>query len=61
MSIRSCLYNEVFSDVSCGVENGLKIEVVRAHWGGSNDRICPNKKVNKSCQSKDVTEKIAER
>ena len=61
MSIRSCLYNEVFSDVSCGVENGLKIEIVRAFWGSSNDGTCPNKRDNKSCRSKNVTEKIAAR
>ena len=45
--------------MSC--ENGLKVEILRAHWGRSNDRICPNRRDNKSCQGANVTAKIAER
>ena len=57
--ITSCLINEVFSDVSCGV--GLNIFIVRAHWGKSNDGACPNEPDNKSCRGINITEKIARR
>ena len=61
MVVRSCLYNEVFTDVSCGVENGLNIEIVRARWGRSNDGTCPNELDNKSCTGEDITAEISER
>ena len=57
----SCLYNVSFNDVSCGMQNGLKIEIARAHYGKSSADICPIGIHSLDCAGTDVTTKIAER
>ena len=64
LHVVSCPHNESFDDVSCFKHNedsNITIEIVRAHWGRSNDEICPNQLDNKNCPGIDVTEKIAEK
>ena len=51
----------MFSDVSCGEENGLNIQIIQANWGRSNDETCPNRLDNKSCQGTDITLELARR
>ena len=58
LSVLSC---EKHTEISCGLGNELKIKIRKAHFGKSNNQICPKKSSNAKCQGVDVTKKIAER
>ena len=59
LTVIGCDYDQV--GISCGVGNGLTIEIVRATWGKSDNRVCPGKKENRGCAGKNYRLKVAAR